>query len=321
MNVLVTGGVGFIGSHLVDAILGKGHHAAVVDNLSTGKAENLNAATAFYQADICDREALEEVFVRERPTVVNHHAAQTDVRRSMADPCYDARVNILGFVNLLELCVKYKTAKVVFASTSAVYPEPRFIPADETHPVQPLSAYGVSKYVGEKYLEFYRDVHGLRSTIFRYGNVYGPRQDPKGEAGVIAIFSEQMLTGIQPTLFGDGNKTRDYIHVDDVVSANLLAMDGAGDGEVFNLGWGEEIKDIEVFEAVRDALGVRVEPRYALKRPGELDRIALDSRKAKRLLGWSPRVSFQQGIPLTTAYYRKRLKSSEPEAPARASLS
>jgi UDP-glucose 4-epimerase len=174
--------------------------------------------------------------------------------------------------------------------------------------------------VGEKYVEFYHGVYGLRSTIFRYGNVYGPRQNPKGEAGVVAIFCEQLLAGIQPTLFGDGNKTRDYIHVDDVVSANLLAIQGAGDGEVFNLGWGIEIKDIQVFEAVRDALAVPAEPRYAPKRPGEMDHIALDSKKAKRLLGWGPRVSFQEGISLTAAYYKKKLKSSEPEAPARAPL-
>jgi UDP-glucose 4-epimerase len=320
MNVLITGGAGFIGSHMVDAIVGGGHHAAVVDNLATGKTGNLNPAAVFYQVDISSRDALEEVFARERPAIVSHHAAQTDVRRSMADPCFDARVNVLGFVNLLELCVKYKTQKVIFASTSAVYPEPRSLPADETHPVQPLSAYGVSKYVGEKYVEFYRGVYGLRSTIFRYGNVYGPRQDPKGEAGVVAIFCEQLLTGIQPTLFGDGNKTRDYIHVDDVVSANLLAIQGAGDGEVFNLGWGIEIKDVEVFEAVRDALAVPAEPRYAPKRPGEMDHIALDSKKAKRLLGWSPRVPFQQGISLAAAYYKKKLMSSEPEAPASAPL-
>lgn len=308
MNILVTGGAGFIGSHLVDALFARKYRAVVVDDLSTGKETNVNPAAPFYRVDIRDPLALEEVFVRERPEILSHHAAQTDVRRSMADPAFDAQVNVLGFVNLLELCMKHHVRKVIFASSSAVYPEPECVPADESHSVRPLSAYGLSKYVGEKYLEFYGEVYGLRFTIFRYGNIYGPRQDPHGEAGVVAIFAEQMLAGVQPTLFGDGNKTRDYIYIDDVVEANLLAVDGAGDGEVFNLGWGREIRDIEVFEVVRSALGVSVEPRYGEKRPGELDRIALDSTKAKRLLGWTPRVPFEQGVPLTVAYYKSRGK-------------
>ena len=305
MKVLITGGAGFVGSHLVDAFLGEGHRVVVVDDLSTGKEANLNPAASFYKVDIRNSSALEQVFEQEHPEFVNHHAAQTDVRRSMADPAHDADINILGFTNLLLLCVKHKARKLIFASSSAVYPEPECIPADETHAVRPVSAYGLSKYVGEKYLQFFGATYSLPYTIFRYGNVYGPRQDPNGEAGVVAIFSEQMLDGVQPTLFGDGNKTRDYIHVGDVVSANLLAMDGAGDGEILNLGWGKEIKDIEVFNAVRKALGVRVEPRYAPKRPGELDRIALDSSKAKSLLGWSPRVSFEEGVPGTVGTYKR----------------
>ncbi len=304
MKVLVTGGAGFIGSHLVDALVNRGERVVVVDDLSTGKEVNLNPKAVFYRLDIQDAAALEKVFREETPEVVNHHAAQTDVRRSMADPTFDAQVNILGLINLLQLCVKYGVRKVVFASTSAVYPEPEFVPTDESHPIRPLSAYGLSKLVGERYLEFYGEVYGLRFTIFRYGNVYGPRQDAHGECGVVAIFSEQMLNGIQPTIFGDGSKTRDYIYVGDVVSANLLAMDGAGDGEVFNLGWGREITDFEVFEAVRRAVGVEVEPTYSQKRPGELDRIALDSTKAKRLLGWAPRVPFEEGVSLAVAQYK-----------------
>jgi UDP-glucose 4-epimerase len=302
MNILVTGGAGFIGSHLVDALLARGDRPVIVDDLSTGKDSNLNKAVPFYRVDIREAEALEQVFIQERPEIVSHHAAQTDVRRSMAEPAFDAQVNVVGFVNLLGLCVKYGVRKVVFASTSAVYPEPEVVPADETHPIRPLSAYGLSKYIGEKYLELYRDACGLPFTIFRYGNVYGPRQDPCGEAGVVAIFSQQMLTGVQPTLFGDGNKTRDYIYIDDIVSANLLAMDGAGDGEILNLGWGREVRDLEVFEAVRSALGARVTPQYAPKRPGELNRIALDSTKAKAVLGWSPRVPFEHGISRTVEY-------------------
>ena len=304
MRVLVTGGAGFIGSHLVDALLKRSDHPIVVDDLSTGRKENLESRVPLYRTDIGDAAASEQVFAQERLDLVSHHAAQTDVRRSMANPAFDAQVNIVGFVNVLQLCVKFKVRKVVFASSSAVYPEPEAVPADETHPVRPVSAYGLSKYIGEIYLRFFSEAFGLRFTIFRYGNVYGPRQDPKGEAGVVAIFSQQMLTGVQPTLFGDGNKTRDYIYIDDVVSANLLALDGAGDGEIFNLGWGHEIKDFEVFDSVRKALRVNGEPCYAPKRPGELDRIALNSDKAKRKLRWVPRVPFQQGIQLATDYYR-----------------
>lgn len=308
MRVLVTGGAGFIGSHLVDALVARGDRVVVVDDLSTGGEENLNHAASFFRVDVRDTEALEQVFMEEQPEIVSHHAAQTDVRRSMADPTFDAQVNILGSINLLQLSVKYQVRKVVFASTSAVYPEPEFVPADESHPIRPLSAYGLSKFVGEQYLKFYRDVYGLRFSIFRYGNVYGSRQDPHGECGVVAIFSEQMLNGVRPTVFGDGSKTRDYIYVGDVVSANLLAMDGAGDGEVFNLGWGREVTDFEVFEAVRRAVGVEVEPIYSQKRPGELDRIALDSTKAKRLLGWAPRVPFEEGVPLAVAYYARGVR-------------
>jgi len=307
MKVLVTGGAGFIGSHLVDGLLRQGHRVAVVDDLSSGKADNVNRAATLHVADIRDVSALAQIFERERPEIVSHHAAQTDVRRSMSDPAFDASVNVVGLVNVLQLGVTYGVAKVLFASSSAVYPEPQFVPVDETHPIRPQSAYGLTKYVGEKYLELYGDARGLRFTAFRYGNVYGPRQDPGGEAGVVAIFSAQMLDGVRPTLFGDGTKTRDYLHVDDVVAANLLAMDG-GDGQVFNLGWGREITDREVFTAVRSALGTSVEPSYGNKRPGELDRIALDSTKAKTFLGWTPRIQFEQGIPLTVDYYRRRAR-------------
>lgn len=309
MKALVTGGSGFIGSHLVDALLARGDRPIVVDDLSTGKRENLSPKVPFYQVDIRDLPALEQVFAKERPEIVSHHAAQTDVRRSMADPTFDAQVNILGSIHLLWLCAKYGVRKFLFASTSAVYPEPESVPVDEDHPVRPVSAYGVSKYAIEKYVALYRDSYKLNFTIFRYGNVFGPRQNPHGEAGVVAIFSEQMLHNIQPTLFGDGKKTRDYIFVNDIVSANLLAMDGGGEGEVFNLGWGKGTTDFEVFEAVRKALGVTVEPRYSPKRPGELNRIALNCGKAKTLLGWVPRIPFEEAIRVTTGYYRHRTTS------------
>ena len=306
MKVLVTGGAGFIGSHLVEALLARGDRVAVVDDLSAGKKSNLDAAVPLHVADIRDAAALERVFEKERPQIVSHHAAQTDVRRSMSDPGFDAQVNVLGSVNLFHLCVKHKVQKILFASSSAAYPEPERLPVREDHPIRPVSAYGLTKYIGEQYLRFYRETQGLRFTAFRYGNVYGPRQDPQGEAGVVAIFSTQMLTGLQPTLFGDGKKTRDYLYVTDVVSANLAALDGAGDGEVFNLGWGKEVTDLAVFEAIRGALGVKVEPRYAAKRPGELVRIALDSSKAREALGWKPAVPFEEGIRRAVEYYRRQ---------------
>ncbi len=307
MRVLVTGGAGFIGSHLVDALVRRGDQVVVVDDLSTGHRTQVHSDAAFHQVDLREADALERVIAAARPEAVSHHAAQADVRRSMADPAFDAQVNILGAIHLLQCCVKYKVQKLIFASTSAVYPDPQSTPVDEQHPVRPQSAYGLSKYVVEQYLAFYREAHRLRSTIFRYGNVFGPRQDPHGEAGVVGIFSEQLLRGEPPTLFGDGTKTRDYLYVDDVVAANLLALDGAGDGEVYNLGWGREISDFQVFDAVRQALGVRLEPCYAAKRPGELDRIALNPAKAKAQLQWSPHVSFETGIQRAADYYRRFL--------------
>lgn len=305
MKVLVTGGAGFIGSHLADALLARGDPVVIVDNLSTGRKENLPARAIFQPADVRDTLALEAVFSREKPDLVSHHAAQTDVRRSLEDPVYDAQVNVLGTVNLLRLCVQHRVKKVVFASSSAVYSEPESVPVREAHPIRPLSAYGLTKQIGEQYLRLYQDTYGLAFTAFRYGNVYGPRQDPKGEAGVVAIFCSQLLAGVQPTIFGDGRKTRDYICVEDVVSANLQALDGAGDGEVFNLGWGREVTDLEVFDTIRRSLGKSVEPRYSSKRPGELDRIALDSSKALAHLRWTPRVPFEEGIRRAAEHYRR----------------
>jgi len=306
VRVLVTGGAGFIGSHLVDALLARGDSVTVVDNLSTGSKSNLNPRASFHTVDIRDAAALEKVFSAARPELVSHHAAQTDVRRSMNEPGYDAEVNVVGSVNVFHLCVKFGVKKITFASSSAAYPEPEQVPVREDHPIRPVSAYGLTKHIGEEYLRFFQETSGLRFTAFRYGNVYGPRQDPKGEAGVVAIFCSQMLSGIQPTLFGDGKKTRDYVYVDDVVSANLKALEGAGDGEVFNIGWGKEVTDFSVFDTVRKSLGARCEPRYAPKRPGELDRISLDCAKAAVQLGWRPQVDFQEGIRRAVEYYRNQ---------------
>ena len=296
MRVLITGGAGFIGSHIVDALVTEGHEVAVVDNLSAGIDRTVNPAATVYNVSVSDPGALEDVFARVRPEVVNHHAAQISVRRSMADPASDAQVNVVGSINLLELCVKHNVPKFIFASSGATYSEPRYIPMDESHPVRPQSAYGVAKYTVENYIRLFSDVYGLKYKVFRYGNIFGPGQNPEGEAGVVAIFTRQMLGGVQPTIYGDGSKTRDYVFVEDVVKANLLAMSDAGDDEIFNIARGVEVSDFEVFDAVRQATGVSVEPAYAPKRPGEADRVSLDATKAQRVLEWTPRVGLEEGV-------------------------
>ncbi|MEP9410459.1 MAG: NAD-dependent epimerase/dehydratase family protein [Candidatus Brocadia sp.] len=306
MKILVTGGAGFIASHLVDHLVAKGHHVVVVDNLSAGRRENVNPKAVFYQADICNATDMEEVFKKERPEVVNHHAAHVNVRKSVEMPVYDASINILGSLNLCELSKKYKVKKFIYISTGgAVYGEPTDLPVRETCPVEPLSQYGVSKHTVEHYLSIFYKLYGLNFTVLRYPNVYGPRQSPHGEAGVVAIFSELILQNIRPTIFGDGSKTRDYVYVDDIIAANLIVLGNAGDGEIYNLGWGKEISDLEVFLAVKRALTSDIEPIFGQKRPGEIDHISLDSSKARRELKWEPKIPFEEGVMLATQYYQK----------------
>lgn len=309
MKVLVTGGAGFIGSHIVDKIISMGHDCIVVDNLQTGKEQNINPKAIFYKADISNMEEMEEIFSKERPNIVNHHAAQIDVRKSTKDPVYDAQINILGSLNLIDMSREYRVEKFIYASTGgAVYGEPISLPANEDHPIYPLSHYGVSKHTVEHYLHVFNALYGLRYTVLRYANVYGPRQNPYGEAGVVAIFSEQMLAGEKPTIFGDGSKTRDYVFIDDVVDVNIVVMNNRGDNEVFNLGWGKEISDQKMFETIRDALKVDIKPIYDKKRPGEVDRICLDNTKIKRWLDWQPKIPLDAGIAMTTSWYKERLK-------------
>ncbi len=309
MRTLVTGGAGFIGSHLVERLLALNHRVSVVDDLSTGRRENLPDGVSFYELDICSPE-LSEVFERERPEIVSHHAAQVNLRISVEDPFGDARSNILGTVNLLQCALRWGTRHFIFSSSGgAIYGEPQRLPVDEEHPILPLSPYGLSKYAAEAYIELYGRLAGLPYTILRYPNVYGPRQDPRGEAGVVAIFSEQMIRGERPTIFGDGTKTRDYLHVDDVMEANLLLLERDGSAGVYNLGWGKEVSDQEVYEAVRLPLGFELEPIYSEKRAGEIDRISLDSTKFRELTGWRPRVELKSGVERTVEYYRKKLSN------------
>ena len=306
-KALVTGGAGFIASHVVDALVENGYEVAVVDNLSTGCERNLNQKAKFYKMDIRD-ESLKDVFDKEKPELVNHHAAQMDVRKSVAEPIYDAQVNVLGSLNLLENCRRVGVKKIVYASTGgAVYgePSPSIFPVDERCDVDPLSQYGITKHVVEHYLSLYYKLYGIEYTVLRYPNVYGPRQDPHGEAGVVAIFTEQMLEGIIPKIFGDGSKTRDYVFIEDLVRANMIAID-KGNHDIFNLGWGKEITDFEIFDTIRKALGLEIDPIYAEKRLGEIDRICLNASKAKNVLGWQPTVSLKEGIAKAVGYYKKK---------------
>ena len=307
MRALVTGGAGFIASHVSDKLLEEGHEVAVVDNLVTGRRENLPAGARFHEVDVRDAK-LAEVFETERPDIVFHHAAQMDVRKSVADPRYDADVNLLGTLNLLECCRTHDTRKVVYAGTGgAMFGEAAYLPVDEKHPVLPISPYGVSKHTVEHYLHAYRVNFGLDFTVLRYPNVYGPRQDPHGEAGVVAIFSLQLLDGETPRIFGDGSKTRDYCYVGDIVEANMLAVE-RGSGGLFNIGRGIEVSDRQVFEAVRDAVGVDTEPEYAPTRPGEVEHIALDATLARETLGWEWRVDLAEGVGRAVDFYRERRK-------------
>lgn len=302
-RALVTGGAGFLGSHLVDRLVREGSQVVVVDNLSTGRREHVNPAAGFYELDICSPE-LAEVFRKERPTAVFHLAAQTSVVRSMEDPNGDARSNILGSLNVFQRSLEFGVDQVIYSSTGgALYGEPQRLPCDESHPVLPLSPYGASKYAAEVYLHTLSVTGGLRYTILRYGNVYGPRQDPLGEAGVVAIFAERMLRDADVVIYGDGNQERDFVYVDDAVEANILAL-GEKESGVYNIGTGRGASVNRVFEHLKRLIGYKGKPKHDPPRKGEVYRVYLDVRKAKRELGWAPKVDLETGLALTVDYFR-----------------
>jgi len=305
MRILVTGGAGFIGSHVTDRYVALGHEVAALDNLSTGQRANLNPKCRFYEMSLMDPR-LEETVLQFAPDVISHHAAQVNVRRSVEDPVFDAQMNVLGSIRLFQAAAKAHCGKIIYASSGgACYGEPARIPADEETPVRPLCPYGASKYAAEKYLELFGNLYGMRTTILRYANVYGPRQDPHGEAGVVAVFSQLLLAGRSPQIFGDGTKTRDYVFVQDIVEANVLALAG-GDGRVYNVGTGRQVSDDEVYQTVRDALEAKAEAVHTDFRKGEVRHIALDASRLRRELGWKPAVSFEEGMAQTAAWYRGR---------------
>jgi UDP-glucose 4-epimerase len=306
MRILVTGGAGFIGSHVSDRFVALGHEVAVLDNLSTGFREFVPAKARFCHVDITDGPAVDRCLAEFRPELVDHHAAQIDVRKSVADPVFDARVNILGGIELLKACARNGVRKVIYSSTGgALYGEGRTLPATEDHPVNPEAPYGASKHTFEHYLYLWKLLHGLDYTVLRYPNVYGPRQNPHGEAGVNAIFIGMMLKGERPRIFGTGEQVRDYLYVGDVVEANVIAL-GTGSGEMVNLGTGIGTSVNQIFRELQDILGFAGEPIYEAARPGEVQRIFLDASRARRVLGWKPRTAFREGLERTVEWTRSR---------------
>jgi UDP-glucose 4-epimerase len=310
VKVLVTGGAGFIGSHLVDALVDRGDQVLVLDDLSTGDREQVNAAAAFQLCDIREPEA--SAVARDwRPDVICHHAAQMSVSRSVREPLFDAGVNLFGGLHLLEVA-REVGARFVFASTGgALYGDAGVLPTPETYPAWPVSPYGVAKLSFEHYLHCYGVQHGLRYVALRYGNVYGPRQNPHGEAGVVAIFCLKLLAGEQPVINGDGKYTRDYIHVDDVVRANLAALDAEDVTGHFNVGTGRQVDVNQVFDLVREMIGVPAPEVHGPSRAGDQRKSALDSTLIGERLGWRPRVGLEDGLENTVAWFREHARRSD----------
>jgi len=304
MRILVTGGAGFIGSHVVDAYLAAGHEVAVIDNLATGRRANVSKEARLHEIDIHSHET-ERVFAEFKPEVVNHHAAQASVKVSTGDPVFDLEVNGGGTARIASLCVQYGVRKLIYSSSGGtVYGEPDELPVPETHPTRPVSNYGLSKLVGELYIDLMARTAGLDYTILRYSNAYGPRQDPLGEAGVVAIFTGRMLAGEQCTIDGDGEQRKDYIYVGDIARANVLCLD-RGSRATLNIGTGRGTSVNEIFRTLNDATGNTVAPRNGPPRPGDVRNFWLDTTRAKEVLGWQAEMGFEEGIATTVEWFRQ----------------
>ncbi|TMC83722.1 MAG: NAD-dependent epimerase/dehydratase family protein [Chloroflexi bacterium] len=308
MKILVTGGAGFIGSHVVDAYVTAGHEVAVIDNLTTGREENVNPDARLHRVDIRDLAQVQQVFASFQPEVVNHHAAQSEVPKSVADPGYDAHVNVVGGLNVLRASADSSVRKVIFSSTGgALYGEPDLVPADEDHPIRPLSPYGTSKFAFEQYLATFDRTFGLRFTTLRYANVYGARQDFAAEEGrVVAIFASRMIENKPVTIDGDGNQSRDMLHVGDIAMANVAALE-RGDGGTFHISTGIPVTVNDIFRKLAILTEYRLEPRFGPSRKGDVYRIALDNTRAKMQLGWEPRIQLEEGLRLTVDYFRDQI--------------
>ena len=306
MKILVTGGAGFIASHITDALINEGHSVTVVDNLSMGFEKNVNPKAKFVKADICDTGLL-ELFEKEKFDVVNHHAAQMDVRKSVADPAYDANTNIIGTINLLQHCIKTGVKKFMFASTGgAVYGEQSYYPADENHPTFPCSPYGISKLAVEKYLYFYKFQYNLNYTVLRYANIYGPRQNNKGEAGVVAIFTTKLLSNGQPVINGTGKQTRDYVYVGDVVKANLLTLND-DTCDIYNVGTGKETDVNELFNKLNKIIESKKEEKHGPPASGEQMRSVIASDKLFKKFNWKPSTTLDEGLKPTVEFFRNKM--------------
>lgn len=304
MKILVTGGAGFIGSNLVDALIKKGNEVVVVDNLYMGKPENIHPEAKFYLMDIRSAE-LAKVFETEKIDVVYHQAAQMDVRKSVEDPMFDADVNVSGTLNLLQNSVNHKIKRFLFASTGgAIYGEQDYFPADENHPTRPCSPYGITKMTVEKYLYYYNLVFNLNYTILRYANVYGPRQNPHGEAGVVAIFINKMAANEEPVINGDGAQTRDFVYVSDVVRANLLALE-IGQNDIFNVGTGIETDVNTIFKEINRLVGNNLPEKHVPAKEGEQLRSVISCEKTKKFLNWEPQIDLKTGLEKTVEYFNR----------------
>jgi UDP-glucose 4-epimerase len=308
LKILVTGGAGFIGSHVVDAYLTAGHEVAVLDNLATGREDNVNPDARLYHADVRDLAKVRQAIGDYKPDVVNHHAAQAEVPKSVADPGNDALINVVGGLNVLRACVDNSVRKVIFSSTGgALYGEPDIVPTDEDHPIRPLSPYGTSKYAFEQYLATFERTFGLTYTTLRYANIYGARQDFFAEEGrVVAIFASRMIENKPLTIDWDGNQSRDMLHVGDVAIANLAALD-KGDGGTFHISTGIPVTVNDLFRKLALLTEYKLEPQRGPQRKGDVYRIALDNTRAKQRLGWEPRILLEEGLRLTVEYFRDRI--------------
>lgn len=302
MRVLVTGGAGFIGSHIVDQLIANQHQVVILDDLSTGDRNHVPDGVRLVIQDVAAN--LDDLFADGQFDAVIHHAAQVSVPHSIEDPIRDLHVNLQGMLSVLEACRKHRVGKVVFASSAAVYGAPQTLPIPEEHPLTPLSPYGITKKSAEEYLRIYHELHGIRYTILRYGNVYGPRQSVKGESGVIAIFTDALCKGRIPTIFGDGYDTRDYVYVEDVARANLLALTH-GDGETINISTETAVNLHELFTTLNDVLDEQHQPRFGPPRPGDIQHSTLKNEKAVRALGWKPQTGLYEGLKQTVEWVKR----------------